>query len=53
MWTIGCILAEIILRVPLFPGSGPLDVLQRIYSIRGTPDAADPEWKNLHVFDEN
>lgn len=27
MWSVGCILAEIILRVPLFPGSGALDVL--------------------------
>lgn len=25
MWSIGCILAEIILRVPLFPGCESLD----------------------------
>jgi cyclin-dependent kinase 7 len=52
MWSVGCIIAEIILRMPLFPGFGPLDVLSRIYAIRGTPDLANPEWRNLHVFDE-
>jgi len=52
MWSVGCIIAEIILRMPLFPGFGPLDVLSRIYAIRGTPDVANPEWRNLHVFDE-
>ena len=48
MWTVGCILAEIVLRDPLFPGCEQLDQLQRIYAIRGTPDVS--VHNNLIVF---
>jgi len=40
MWSVGCIIAELIMRNVLFPGQRPLDMLQRIYSIRGTPDVS-------------
>lgn len=37
MWAIGCILAEMIWRAPLFPGDSDLEQLGKIYSILGTP----------------
>jgi serine/threonine protein kinase len=41
MWSVGCILAELIGRKPLFPGSSPLDQLKRICQICGTPNFKD------------
>ena len=41
IWGVGCILAEMILRRPLFPGANYLDQLQQIFDIMGTPDATD------------
>lgn len=43
MWSVGCILAEIIGRKPLFPGSDFLDQLQLITDVIGTPSDADIE----------
>jgi serine/threonine protein kinase len=37
MWAIGCILAELLLRVPFFPGDTDLDQLTRIFQVLGTP----------------
>ena len=42
IWGVGCILAEMILRRPLFPGANYLDQLQQIFDIMGTPE--DTEW---------
>ena len=42
IWGVGCILAEMILRRPLFPGANYLDQLQQIFDIMGTPN--DTEW---------
>lgn len=52
IWSAGCILAEIIIRKPLFPGqpNNVLDQLQRIFAIRGTPDT-DPDWKNVKCLE--
>ncbi|CAH0382940.1 unnamed protein product [Bemisia tabaci] len=37
MWAIGCILAELLLRVPFLPGDSDLDQLSRIFQALGTP----------------
>merc|ERR1712087_283758 len=44
IWGVGCILAEMILRRPLFPGSNYLDQLQQIFDIMGTPATTDLDW---------
>ncbi|KAL6435710.1 hypothetical protein ACFW04_005541 [Cataglyphis niger] len=36
MWAVGCILAELLLRVPFLPGESDLDQLTRIFTL-GTP----------------
>jgi len=37
VWSVGCILAELILRRPLFPGKHNYDQLERIFAVLGTP----------------
>lgn len=37
MWAVGCILAELLLRVPFLPGESDLDQLTRIFQTLGTP----------------
>lgn len=37
IWAVGCILAELLLRVPFFPGESDLDQLTKIFSAMGTP----------------
>lgn len=37
MWAVGCILAELFKREPLFPGESDLDTLDRIVNVLGTP----------------
>ena len=37
LWSAGCVLAELALREPLFPGDGELDTLARIFEARGSP----------------
>ncbi|GLG96712.1 Cyclin-dependent kinase 5 homolog [Gryllus bimaculatus] len=37
MWAVGCILAELLLRVPFLPGESDLDQLTRIFQALGTP----------------
>jgi len=39
IWSVGCILAELLGRQPLFPGEDFLDQVQRIISVLGTPSA--------------
>ena len=52
IWSIGCILAEMITSHPLFPGSNDQDQLHRIFKATGTPNPQDwpsvvelPEYK--------
>ena len=42
MWAVGCILAELLLRVPFLPGDSDLDQLTRIFQVLGTP--TDETW---------
>ena len=37
MWAVGCILAELLLRVPFLPGDSDLDQLSKIFETLGTP----------------
>lgn len=41
MWSVGCILAEMISNRPLFPGKHYLDQLNHILNIIGSPTAND------------
>lgn len=39
IWACGCIIAEMFLKKPLFPGTSEVDQLDRIFQIIGTPSA--------------
>jgi serine/threonine protein kinase len=41
IWSIGCILAELVLRQVLFQGSSVFDQLDRIIEVLGKPDSED------------
>jgi len=43
IWSIGCILAELVLQAPLFKGDNAVHVLGLIFDCIGTPDPND-EW---------
>ncbi|CAK8691354.1 unnamed protein product [Clavelina lepadiformis] len=45
MWAVGCILAELLLRVPFLPGESDLDQLSKIFETLGTPTEA--EWPGM------
>ncbi len=38
MWSLGCIFAELIIKAPLFGGTTDIDMLGRIFTVRGTPN---------------
>jgi len=44
MWSVGCILCEIIGRKAIFNGRDHLDQIKKILSVIGTPTEADLEW---------
>ena len=44
IWSIGCILAELLGRQPLFPADNNLDELQKIISVLGSPSDNDLEF---------
>uniref|UniRef100_A0A0N4ZT45 Cyclin-dependent kinase 7 n=1 Tax=Parastrongyloides trichosuri TaxID=131310 RepID=A0A0N4ZT45_PARTI len=41
IWSVGCIIAELLLRTPIFPGKSDLDQLSKIFHILGTPKLED------------
>ncbi|XP_046855952.1 cyclin-dependent kinase 7-like isoform X2 [Xenia sp. Carnegie-2017] len=45
IWAVGCILAELLLRVPFLPGESDLDQLSRIFQALGTPN--EDSWPGL------
>ena len=48
MWSVGCIMAELILREPLICGKSEIDQLERMFKIVGTPtDENWPGWREL------
>ncbi|KAI4340804.1 hypothetical protein MLD38_025607 [Melastoma candidum] len=52
MWSFGCIVAELFLGLPLFPGASEFDLLQRMIKILGgqPPDYLLKEAKNASKF---
>lgn len=44
VWSIGCVLGELLGRSPLFQGSSSMDQLLRIFAVIGGPSADDTEW---------
>lgn len=53
MWAVGCILAELLLRVPFLPGETDLGQLSKIFETLGTPTDQDwPGMKDLSDFVE-
>jgi serine/threonine protein kinase len=49
MWSIGCILAELLLGEPLFPGESEQEVIDLILHVIGSPEHHDCEWINNRV----
>jgi len=47
MWSVGCILGELLGGKPMFPGSSTMNQLDRIIEITGTPS---PEVLSRLVF---
>jgi mitogen-activated protein kinase 15 len=43
MWAIGCVMAELLLKRPLFAGESTLDQLEKILSVIGMPKKNDIE----------
>mmetsp|Transcript_44259 Transcript_44259/g.116323 ORF Transcript_44259/g.116323 Transcript_44259/m.116323 type:complete len:342 (+) Transcript_44259:132-1157(+) len=37
LWSVGIIMAELLLRVPFLPGNSDIDQLSRVFTMRGTP----------------
>lgn len=51
VWSIGCIFAELILRIPYLPGDSDIDQLSKIFQARGTPTKEDwPDHDLLPAF---
>ena len=46
MFAVGCIMAELYLGRPLFPGTSEADQLTRIVTVLGTPSSS--EWPDGH-----
>jgi len=38
MWAVGCLLAELALAQPVFPGESEIEQLKQIFSLTGVPD---------------
>lgn len=45
MWSVGCIMAELYIRKPLFPGESKDDQLMKIFKLLGTP--SEQNWPGL------
>ena len=48
IWSVGCIFAELILRVPLFPGNSDIEQLGKIFNVLGTPRLED--WPGMNLL---
>jgi len=44
VWSVGCILCELVGRKPIFTGKDHLDQIKKILTVVGTPSEADLEW---------
>ena len=53
MWSVGCIFAEIVTRIPLFAGRNEEDQLQKIFVSRGCPTEQEwPGFKDLPLWEQ-
>lgn len=52
MWAVGCILGEIILGKPMFPGTSTMNQLERILTATGMPSREDIQ-STMSVFAES
>lgn len=43
MWSVGCVMAELLLGQPLFPGESGVDQLVEIIKVDLSPDASQPQ----------
>uniref|UniRef100_R4G4T3 Cyclin-dependent kinase 7 n=1 Tax=Rhodnius prolixus TaxID=13249 RepID=R4G4T3_RHOPR len=50
MWAVGCIIAELLLRVPFLPGESDLDQLTRIFHTLGTPN--EQTWPGMTALQD-
>ena len=50
MWSVGCIFAELMLRVPFLPGENDVDQLGKIFAALGTPN--DSNWPDVDALPE-
>ena len=50
VWGIGCIIAEMATKIPLFPGDSEIDQLFQIYRIMGTPN--ETTWPGVKELPE-
>ncbi|KAK9507786.1 hypothetical protein O3M35_007563 [Rhynocoris fuscipes] len=50
MWAVGCIIAELLLRVPFLPGESDLDQLTRIFHTLGTP--TEQTWPGMTTLQD-
>lgn len=50
IWAVGCILAELLLRVPLFPGESDLDQLTKIFGVFGNP--TEENWPGVKALSD-
>lgn len=39
IWSVGCIMAELILLTPIFKGTDHIDQLNKMFDVIGTPDS--------------
>ncbi|KVH91167.1 Protein kinase, catalytic domain-containing protein, partial [Cynara cardunculus var. scolymus] len=53
MWSAGCVLAELLLGQPLFPGESGVDQLVEIIKILGTPTREEIKCMNPHYTEFN
>lgn len=44
IWAVGCVLAELIARKPLFKGKDPMDQITQIFKVLGSPGNGDLAW---------
>ncbi|OQV15963.1 Cyclin-dependent kinase 7 [Hypsibius exemplaris] len=48
VWAIGCIIAEMLQRAPIFPGESDLEQFSKITQVLGSP--TDATWKNFRLL---
>ena len=54
MWSIGCIIAEVFLKSPIFMGDSEIDQLFRIFKVLGTPtEETLPGYSTFPDFNKN